>query len=220
MEAAPHNGLFIVFEGGEGGGKSTQARTLQGRFESENIPVLLSREPGATSIGAELRRLLLNPATHVDQRAEALMYAADRAQHVGTVLKPALDARTVVLCDRYIDSSLVYQGMARGHGIDRIRDLSLWAADGLVPDLTIILDLNPEVGIARAFSRGNPDETKFEREAIAFHHTVREGFLSLAAAAPERYVVVDASGTAETVAAEIWTAVQPFLASARAAGKF
>lgn len=208
-EHTTHNGLFITFEGGEGGGKSTQASLLKERLSDLGLPVLLSREPGATALGAQLRALLLHPDTKLDLRAEALIFAADRAQHVSTVLKPALDADTIVLCDRYMDSSLVYQGMGRGHGVDRIRDLSLWAGRGIVPDLTILLDLDPKTGVARAFSRGKPEETKFEREQAQFHRTIRAGFLELADAEPDRFVIVDATAPAPQVAEKVWDAVSP-----------
>jgi dTMP kinase len=143
-----------------------------------------------------LRRLLLDPAGHITARAEALLYAADRAQHVETVVRPALTAGQVVLTDRYVDSTLAYQGT--GRGLDDTRLVTSWATGGLLPDLTVLLDLDPAVGLHRAGARGTPD--RLEAASLGFHQAVREGFLALAAEAPERYAVLDAAADADAVA--------------------
>src|SRR4051812_15166546 len=181
-------GYFIAFEGGEGVGKSSQVRLLAERLVGAGHQVLTTREPGGTSAGLAIRSIVLEPSTgHLSPRAEALLYAADRAHHVATVVRPALDSGTVVITDRYVDSSLAYQGAGRTLDLDQVRRLSDWATEGLLPDLTILLDLDPEVGLARA---GDPD--RLEAEPLDFHGRVRALFLKLAT--EDRYVVVDASG--------------------------
>jgi len=181
-------GRFIVLEGGDGVGKSTQ-RALLGRWlEERGYEVVLTREPGGTELGDLLRSALLHGG-HVDARTEALLFATDRAHHVHTVVRPALERGAMVVSDRYLDSSAAYQGAARELGMDEVRDLSLWATNHLLPDLTIVLDLDPEVATARR--EGAPD--RLERESLDFHRRVRAGFLRLAAADPARYLVLDAS---------------------------
>ena len=202
MTTSDASGLFIVFEGGEGCGKSTQVALLTEYLSSDGIAVTATREPGSGPLGVKIRAMLLDPDVEdVAPRAEALLYAADRAQHVHTLIQPALTRGDVVVCDRYIDSSLAYQGAARGHGVERIRDLSLWAASGLTPDLTFLLDLDPEVGLARAGKRAVLD--RFEREALTFHLNLSAAFRGFAAAEPHRYEVLDASQTPEVTAAQI-----------------
>ena len=169
------HGLFVVLEGGEGAGKTTQVDMLDEALRSRGHEVVKTREPGATALGASLRWLLLNPAAVVPaRRAEALMYAADRAHHVEKVIRPALLEGKVVLCDRYIGSSLAYQASAGGLDYDMVRRISLWAADDLLPQLTFFLDLKPEVGLGRAKGRG--DTNRFEDADLVFHHTVRQSF--------------------------------------------
>lgn len=181
-------GRFIVLEGGDGVGKSTQ-RALLGRWlEERGYEVVLTREPGGTELGDLLRSALLHGG-HVDARTEALLFATDRAHHVHTVVRPALERGAMVVSDRYLDSSAAYQGAARELGMDEVRDLSLWATNHLLPDLTIVLDLDPEVAAARR--EGAPD--RLERESLDFHRRVRAGFLLLAAADPARYLVLDAT---------------------------
>lgn len=181
-------GRFIVLEGGDGVGKSTQ-RALLGRWlEERGYEVVLTREPGGTELGDLLRSALLHGG-HVDARTEALLFATDRAHHVHTVVRPALERGAMVVSDRYLDSSAAYQGAARELGMDEVRDLSLWATNHLLPDLTIVLDLDPEVAVARR--EGAPD--RLERESLDFHRRVRAGFLLLAAADPARYLVLDAT---------------------------
>ena len=184
-----YTGVFIVLEGGEGAGKSTQLRLLGDWLEAQGQEVVLTREPGSTPVGEQVRALLLDPATGaLDPRTEALLYAADRAQHVATVVRPALLRGAVVVSDRYVDSSLAYQGAGRALEVEQVARLSTWATGDLRPDLTLLLDVDPVVGLARAGS--TPD--RMEAESLEFHRRVRAGFLTLAAQAPDRYLVVDA----------------------------
>lgn len=189
-------GLFVAFEGGDGAGKSTQARLLGEWLSARGREVVHTREPGGTTLGRTLRELVLHGEDgSVSPRAEALIFAADRAHHVATLVRPALARGAVVLTDRYLDSSVAYQGAARALGADEVRALSLWATDGLLPDLTVLLDLEPAVAAARR--TGEPD--RIEREPTAFHARVREHFLELAAAEPGRYLVVDATLAPEEI---------------------
>ena len=192
-------GVFITFEGGDGSGKSTQIQSVRDWFESRGREVIVTREPGGTELGTEIRRLVQNGPEDVDARTEALLYAADRAYHVATVIRPALERGAVVLGDRYIDSSLAYQGAARSLGVDEIASLSAWATQGLYPFLTFLLDLPPEVGARRRTDA--PD--RMERESMDFHERVRHEYLRLADAEPERIVVIDAVGTVDEVFSEI-----------------
>ena len=192
-------GMFITFEGGDGSGKSTQIQSVRDWFESRGREVIVTREPGGTELGTEIRRLVQNGPEDVDARTEALLYAADRAYHVATVIAPALERGAVVLGDRYIDSSLAYQGAARSLGVDEIASLSAWATRGLYPSLTFLLDLPPEVGARRRTDA--PD--RMERESMDFHERVRHEYLRLADAEPDRIVVIDAVGTVDEVFSEI-----------------
>ena len=192
-------GMFITFEGGDGSGKSTQIQSVRDWFENRGREVIVTREPGGTELGTEIRRLVQNGPEDVDARTEALLYAADRAYHVATVIAPALERGAVVLGDRYIDSSLAYQGAARSLGVDEIASLSAWATRGLYPSLTFLLDLPPEVGARRRTDA--PD--RMERESMDFHERVRHEYLRLADAEPERIVVIDAVGTVDEVFSEI-----------------
>lgn len=192
-------GVFITFEGGDGSGKSTQIQSVRDWFESRGREVIVTREPGGTELGTEIRRLVQNGPEDVDARTEALLYAADRAYHVATVIAPALERGAVVLGDRYIDSSLAYQGAARSLGVDEIASLSAWATRGLYPSLTFLLDLPPEVGARRRTDA--PD--RMERESMDFHERVRHEYLRLADAEPDRIVVIDAVGTVDEVFSEI-----------------
>jgi dTMP kinase len=204
---ASYAGFFVVFEGGEGAGKSTQVQRLAAVISAHGHEVVVTREPGATVVGAQIRALLLDPSTTLSARAEALLYAADRAQHVATVVRPALERGAVVISDRYLDSSLAYQGAGRSLDVEEVARLSRWATQGLVPDLTLLLDLDPAVGLARA--TGSPD--RIEQESLTFHHAVRRGFLDLAAAAPGRYLVVSAMQTPDEVHEALVTRVFPLL---------
>jgi len=188
-------GLFVVFEGGEGAGKSTQVDRLAQALTERGYDVLTTREPGATELGKRIRAMLLDPASSVSPRAEALLYAADRAHHVATVVRPALQQGSVVISDRYVDSSLAYQGAGRELDPEEVADLSRWATEGLRPQLTVLLDADPVMGLGRA--TGEPD--RIEQESLEFHRAVRGGFLDLAAAEPSRYLVLPAAQPPEVV---------------------
>lgn len=207
-------GLFITLEGGDGVGKSTHAARLAEHLAERGERVVRTREPGGTDIGAEIRRLVLHHRGHVDPRAEALLFAADRAHHIATVVRPALERGDIVLQDRYIDSSVAYQGSGRELGGDEIRELSLWGTRGLLPDLVLLLDVDPATARERiAADRGEFD--RLESEAQRFHDLVREAFLAQAAADPDRYLVLDATRSHDEVAAEIRARVDELLAARR-----
>lgn len=196
------SGLFITFEGGDGVGKSTQVRLLADYLTSQGHTVVTTREPGGTELGQEIRNIVLHHRGEIAPRAEALLYAADRAHHVSTLVRPALERGEVVLQDRYFDSSIAYQGAGRVLDGDEIKNISLWATGDLIPDLTILLDLDP----AAARVRLDADDKVFDRlenEKQEFHARVREGFLALAAAEPQRWLVLDASAPREEIAAAI-----------------
>ncbi|HEY0508564.1 MAG TPA: dTMP kinase [Blastococcus sp.] len=195
-------GVLIAFEGGEGGGKSTQVRRLQEWLTNEGLVARATFEPGATPSGAGIRAIVLDRAhVGIAARSEALLYAADRAQHVHDVLRPALDAGEVVITDRFVDSSLAYQGAGRTIPLDDVRMLSRWATEGLQPDLTVLLDLPPELGLARA--RGRAIADRLESESLEFHRRVRQTFRALAEAQPDRYLVLDARKSPDEIAAAI-----------------
>lgn len=192
------NGLFITLEGPEGAGKSTQLKLLCQWIESLGRPVLATRNPGGTAIGQQIRQVLLDPANKaMVPMAELMLYAADRAQHVQEVVRPALAAGTVVICDRFGDSTLAYQGYGRGLDMTLLRALNEMATDGLRPDVTLLLDVPSEEGLARVARSRAID--RLEDEAIAFHHRLRDGYLALAAAEPDRFVKVDATQSPESV---------------------
>ena len=195
--------LFVTFEGIEGSGKSTHLRLLAGALRAAGHTVAETREPGGTALGEALRDLLLTPsATPPEPVAELLLYCADRAQHVAQVIRPALAAGQIVLCDRFSDSTLAYQGYARGLDLATVRALDASARAGLEPDLTFLLDCPPDSGLARARARSGGSD-RFEREAVAFHEAVRRGFHALAGAAPARYRIVDTVPPAAPVAEHI-----------------
>ena len=213
LAAATHRqgtapGLFVCFEGGDGAGKSTQVRLLTQALESRGRRVVVTRQPGGTPLGQQIRDLVLH-GDHMDARAEALLFAADKAHHVETLIRPALAEGAVVITDRYVDSSITYQGAGRDLGAGEIRDLQHWAVGGVLPDLTIVLDVAPEVGRAR---RGEVHD-RLESEADAFHAAVRRGYLELAAADPGRYLVLDATETVERLRAAVVDGVDRILAA-------
>ncbi len=198
-------GFLVAFEGGEGAGKSTQLGLLAAALAEVGYDdVVVTHEPGATTSGAVLRTLLLDPATVLSPRAEALVYAADRAEHVHRVLRPALAAGAVVLCDRYVDSSLAYQGAGRDLDMDGLRRLQRMATDGLSPDLTVLLDLPAEAGLARV----GVERDRIEQQPLEFHRAVREAFVALARRERGRYLVVDATAPVEQIAAQVAEEVQ------------
>jgi dTMP kinase len=201
-------GVFLALEGGEGAGKSTQARLLAIWLREQGFDVVTTHEPGATKIGLRLRALLLDTAhAGLSPRAEALMYAADRAEHVQSVIIPALERGAIVVTDRYVDSSLAYQGGGRQLPVGEIAELNAWATDGLVPDLTILLDLPPATGLGRRVSSAD----RLESEPVEFHQRVRSAFRSRAAADPARYLVLDAARPEAEVSRDIQVRVRDLL---------
>ncbi|MGO1591377.1 MAG: dTMP kinase [Ancrocorticia sp.] len=194
--------MFITFEGGDGAGKSTHLQRLAEHLRRSGYEVVTTREPGGTDLGRSIRELILHGGD-VSAKAEALLYAADRAHHIATLVRPALDRGAVVIGDRYLDSSVAYQGVARDLGPDEVRQLSLWATGGLMPDRTILLDVPVDVGSARV--GGTLD--RIEAAGREFHEAVRREFLALAEAEPARWRVVDASGDMASVTASVWGAV-------------
>lgn len=196
--------MFIAFEGGEGAGKSTQEARLAHWLTDRGYAVVRTREPGGTPAAEAIRNVVLSPEfTGLDPRAEALLFAAARGEHAAQVIRPALERGNIVLCDRYLDSSVAYQGIGRDLGAEAVRELSLWATQGLVPDLSILLDIDPEIGLARV---AYPD--RLEAEPLAYHQRVRQGFLDIAEQFADRYVVIDASGDVDDIAARIAERVQ------------
>ncbi len=199
-------GWFITFEGGEGTGKSTQLALVDEWLRTLGHATVVTREPGGTELADAVRALLLNPDLEPDGLTEIFLLEASRRDHVERVIKPALDEGTVVLCDRFTDSSLVYQGVVRGLGWDEVEALNRLATGGLEPDLTLVFDMDPEKALDRARSRnsqGTSHESRLDDEPAAFHRRVREGFLELARREPDRVRVIDAAGKAEKVFARI-----------------
>jgi dTMP kinase len=195
---------FITLEGIEGSGKSTLLPRLAAALGPD---ALATQEPGGTAIGRSVRALLLDPANHgMTARAELLLYFADRAQHVAEVVRPALALGRVVLCDRYVDSTLAYQGYGRGLPLDAIRAVAEVATGGLTPDLTLLLDVDVETGLARAGRRGAHD--RLEAESVAFHERVRVGYQELARSEPRRWRIVDARGDHDGVYERVWATLQ------------
>ncbi|CAN5553236.1 hypothetical protein BH10ACT7_BH10ACT7_06420 [soil metagenome] len=200
-------GLFITLEGGDGSGKSTQSALLVEWLVSHGRTVLVTREPGGTDLGLELREMVLHRRGEIAPRAEALIYAADRAHHIATLVRPALDRGKVVVQDRYIDSSVAYQGA--GRALEGIRELSLWATENLLPDLTVLLDLHEDEGQGRMAERTKYD--RLEAEKSDFHAKVRSAYLAIADGEPERFLVIDARESIESIAATIRARVEALL---------
>ena len=214
--------MFITLEGIEGSGKTTQIEATAQWLTATGYPCLTTREPGGTPIGAQIRSVLLRPDNQgLVPKAELMLYAADRAQHLETVVKPALAAGTVVVCDRYFDATLVYQGYARGLDRQMIRRLHQLASDGLMPDLTLLLDLDPAAGLARAWRRMEADgsharESRFEKEQLAFHQRVRAGYLDLARREPQRVRIIDAAVDPAAVSNQIQAILETHLPGRKA----
>ena len=201
----------MCFEGGEGSGKSTQSLLLSDALAAEGYAVRLTFEPGDTAVGKEVRRIVLSPETgDLDDRTEALLYAADKAEHVETVVLPALARGEVVITDRYVDSALAYQGAGRSLDPVELEHVARWATGDLRPHLTVVLDLAPEAGLGRFGERD-----RIEGESLEFHLRVRQAFLDLAAANPDHYLVLDAHSDVDEIAAAIRERVAPLLAQAR-----
>jgi dTMP kinase len=202
--------MFVTFEGIEGSGKTTQLMRVAERLRAQGKTVVVTKEPGGTPIADRIRAILLDSASVLDPIAEVFLFAASRRQNTMTVIKPALARGEIVLCDRYTDATLAYQGFGRRIELDRLRRLNEWATAGLVPDLTLVYDLPEEVGLTRARSRNAgaaEDEGRFEAEDIRFHRRVREGYLALAIEEPRRFRVIDANGTPDKVFARTLEAI-------------
>lgn len=198
--------LFITFEGPEGAGKTTVIQKIAERLAEKNIDVLATREPGGIEIAEKIRTIILNPAhTAMDERTEALLYAAARSQHYFEKVQPALDAGKLVICDRFIDSSLAYQGYARGIGIDEVLSINEFAIGKKLPDMTILFDIAPEVGLARIYATGNREVNRLDVESLPFHQKVHEGYLLLVERYPERIRIVNADQDIDSVVEDIWS---------------
>ena len=207
--------MFLTVEGVEGAGKSTFIGLLEAELAKRGIPFLRTREPGGCALGRQIRPLLLDAAQKVDARAELFLFLADRAQHVADTIRPALARGEWVICDRYADSTIAYQGYGRGMDVELLQSLNDCATGGLWPDITFLLDLPAEVGLSRARARNGREgltqsEGRFEAEALAFHQRIREGFLARATRWPERFRVLDASQSPEDVAAQAEKHLQPY----------
>lgn len=204
-------GLFLTLEGGDGSGKSTQMGALTAWLEQQGRTVVQSREPGGSDLGLELRDIILHRRGYMAPRAEALLYAADRAHNIATIVRPALDRGDVVIQDRYLDSSVAYQGAGRVLDPTEVRDVSLWASEGLLPDLTVVLDLDPAVGRER-LTESRTRYDRLEAEGADFHERVRAAYLELAAAEPKRFLVLDATRPVEELQRRIRDRVSHLLA--------
>ena len=203
-------GVFVCFEGGEGSGKSTQSALLRDWLQEQGYAVLLTFEPGDTIVGRELRRIVLSPETgQLSDRTETLLYAADKSEHVDTVVLPALARGDVVITDRYVDSTLAYQGAGRSLVADEVEHVARWATHDLRPHLTVVLDLEPRHGLGRFAGRD-----RIEAESVEFHERVREAFVAMAKADPDHYVVLDARADIDEIATHIQAAVMPLLTQA------
>ena len=206
--------MFITFEGIEGSGKTTQLQRLAAVLRERGRSVIVTKEPGGTPLADRIRAILLDSGSVIDPVAELFLFAASRRQNVMDVIRPALARGEVVLCDRFTDSTLAYQGFGRLLTLDRLRALNDWATDSTRPDLVLVFDIAEETGLGRARSRNadaTEDEGRFELEDLRFHRRVREGYLALAAAEPDRYAVVDANGTADEVFERMMNVMEPRL---------
>ncbi|MBU0502252.1 MAG: dTMP kinase [bacterium] len=202
--------MFITFEGAEGCGKSTQVNLLREYLLAKGQNVIVTQEPGGTNLGKELRQILLNPETILDKTTEIYLFAADRSDHVKKIIQPALAEGNIVVSDRYIDSTIAYQVGGRGLPEDFVRYINMVSSHGVIPDLTILLDVSPEVGIKRARARGEVD--RFEKEAIAFHHRVRQAYLTIAQNEAKRVRLVNANEAGiDDVFREIKEVVEEYL---------
>lgn len=201
------SGLFITFEGGDGSGKSTQVSLLSKWLEAQGKTILVTREPGGTDVGVELRNIVLHRKGDLAPRAEALLYAADRAHHIYSVVRPALEAGTVVVQDRYLDSSVAYQGAGRVLKEEEVRDLSLWATENLLPDLTIVLDA-PAAVLRGRIDNDNRVFDRLEAEGDQFHERVRDAYRRLAESEPGRLHILDATETPEAIHQQVTALVE------------
>ena len=198
------SGLFITLEGGEGAGKTTIANAVIDKLSTLGIETLYTREPGGIKIAEKIREVILDrDHTEMDCRTEALLYAAARRQHLVEKVKPAMDEGRIVLCDRFVDSSIVYQGYARGIGMDEVREINQFAIEGFMPDLTIFFDIKPEIGLARIVANDSREVNRLDLEGLAFHELVYEGYKKQAKMNPERIVSVDATKSVEALTDEV-----------------
>ena len=207
-------GLFITFEGGEGCGKSTQIAALKARLEDMGKTVVQTREPGGTALGESVRNLLQydDAGQGMSPEAELLLFAASRAQHVRELILPAIAEGQIVLCDRFLDSTTVYQGVARAIDSKKVDTVNQFAIGDTMPDLTILIDLPPEIGLARVHARSDGKLDRMENEAIEFFQAVRQGYLDLAKSEPKRFLVLDGSQSVEELETQIWQRVKATLA--------
>ena len=200
--------LFITFEGGEGSGKSTALRKISELLIEKGYETVLTREPGGTPISEEIREVILDKKnTDMDKRTEALLYAASRRQHLVQKVWPALKEGKLVLCDRYLDSSLAYQGGARGIGLEDVLNINLFATENTFPDLTLLFDIDPKIGLARIAANASREVNHLDLEKLSFHEGVRKTFLELAARYPERFVIIDASKSPDEVVEDSMKAI-------------
>ena len=205
-------GYFITLEGGEGSGKSSVIKLIVERLQKEGYQVLQTREPGGVKIAEEIRNIILDKAnTSMDGKTEALLYAASRRQHLVEKVIPALEKGMIVISDRYIDSSLVYQGVARGIGIQEVYEMNLFAIDKILPNLTLILDIEPEIGLQRINKNNQREVNRLDLESLSFHHKVRDGYLKLKDLYPERIEIVDASKSLEEVFENCYSLIEKTL---------
>ena len=204
----PRVSLFVTFEGIEGCGKSTQAALLGERLRAAGRGAVVTREPGGTAVTGQIRRLLADPESKLDNRAELFLFFADRAQHVAEVIRPGLDRGDVVVCDRYADSTLAYQGYGRGHEIELLETWNKWASRDTRPDLTLWIDCDIDVGLGRARKQAGGPGDRFEAEPTAFHTRVRDGFAALAERDRGRIVRIDGNADLDTVAGDVWNTVE------------
>ena len=194
--------MFITFEGPEGSGKTTQLQRVAEALRAAGVDCIVTKEPGGTPLADQIRAILLHSQNSMDRLTELLLYAASRRQHVVEVIRPALERGAVVLCDRFTDATLAYQGFGRLLDLDRLRGLNAWVTDSLIPNLTLLFDIEEEEGLRRARSRNavaTRDEGRFEAEDVRFHRRVREGYLALATAEPRRFAIIDGSGSIDAV---------------------
>jgi dTMP kinase len=207
-----NRGRFVTFEGIEGSGKSTQLNLLTRWFSQKNVPFVMTREPGGTEIGTQIRKILLSEGTHgLSALSETFLYFADRFQHIVEVIRPQLEQGNLVLCDRYHDSTVAYQGYARKIPLNLLQSIWNNSGNALDPDLTLLFDIDPEIGIQRSMQKlhnANLDESRFEKEVIAFHHDVRQGFLAIAKSNPQRVVVLNANDSVSAVHEQVVRIIQ------------
>lgn len=204
--------IFITFEGPEGAGKTSVLKEVTKRLENAHMEFLATREPGGIRIAEEIREIILNPAnTEMDAHTEALLYAAARSQHLHEKVEPALQAGRVVLCDRFIDSSLVYQGIGRGLGVEKVRAINEFAIGRRMPDKTILFDLEPSIGLARIEANRKNEMNRLDVESLAFHEKVRAGYLQLAKEEQERIILIDANRPLDEVVEEVWLIVKSLI---------